>query len=1731
MDYTLKKAILAGKFSQIHSRGQTRCIKVFLCAHPEESKTQRKALREKVYPKLREYCRHNYGLEFQVFDGYDGIDPDDFNDTQLRQFRLKLLEECLQSSAGPCFVALLGEQYGNSCLPAEIEVSEFENLRYVTQNAGNTTEILETWYYRDENTIPPAYHLLEKEKFLSHYYDKMNDQARETDHKKWQATFNELKSILNHAVSLCVQKGILTMKQAARYFTSAMEDELRFALENKSPSNLRKCICYVHKIPSLCQATENIPEMELVDERGRGYEMHCLNKSETYSRLGWLRDVLLPSLAASGDLLVYTTTTTTLSDLTTDYQEKEEEYTEELCKQFYTDVVQLIDSNAQRRTECFESFSEEVKQHLSLCEAYSELYMCEYKEMKQIEEYIVQEETHTPLIVFGGPCTGKTVLLAKAVTQVITSKQILLLSAELRHEQTSTQSEDDERPSTLDLQHGTADISSEGSSQAMHYQVKKDQMQSWIRNTDPCLVIRFMFTSQYNSCLRTLLLGICRQIAFNYKKAVKSYWQDIHELKVNFASLLTAASKQQPLVLVLDGIDQISNEDNARTMWWLPDRLSPSVKVIISTSTRKHGILNKFKNLYKDSPWFLEVKPQQKECIQMFTKCLSAVGRKITSGQQIYVNEGIKQSLLPLYVHLLYKETKCWRSYEDIDEQCLGRSVHENIERLFHKLEKNYGFLLVSKFLSYITLSKSGISEAELVDVLSMDDKILLQFSDPKKIPNILRVPDWVIESLLFDLEVCLVKGIYMGYQLLSWTNRHFPFVVWKLYLTEMDTVVEMHNVLASYFSGQWAYGRPKPLVSIGNCTLTEKQISTQQVPEQNSFYKIYVDRQQPSQPWVFNLHFANQDSVFVNMRKVIEFPFHLKECGRAEDLFKNVLTLFCYYEAMVKAGCLYQLLFEIEEACQLTCRKELCVLSDIIRKSSCILQNSPDKLSMVLQSYLLPVVDTCPNLINLFKEADQNEFKTSVVCVLHSPLTLISCMYTTLCAIAEPSLVSGIVETESLIIVTLKNGTLYTLGDTETTTIKCSNLKEDTISVVKMSSDGKYLLLSTGKNKLLIFDCTSSAFLHNMEFTKAVVEVTEILQPIKGFGLCGTDVFVWFESANLVKVFNITSAEIVKQLSCLHEVTAFSHSLDKKYIFIGQQQNVISVFESDKSLPLVSICEEISEGFIHSIFCESVHAMYIIGSKGNVSVWDITNILTPQHTEEVHKTGEYYDDVVSTEHVLEQKILLVCKTASIEIWDTVDGIILDRFKGPRNSTFLNAILSSNCEFIIAGCQNCMPLLVWKRQTGQCVLILDHNFGEITMFTKCISQTSLVAVTSKGFLLVWNSELIDHASSMGRTAKSISIILVPLYSKHFYTGDGTNVIYKWSKISFKIDTSFEHEDLVENVAVTWTEEYLVTSDISGDLYVWRTANGENMHRIQSSHVHQLLITPNSHFVVSLCENSTSKVWKLTTGHTVCNIRAYLKQAIVTPESTFVVGLYDGALLAVSLWSGRITKRFSCDRWVIAFQSLLDYPEFIILITSDKILYTWNVAEETICQQVQLSNSFVDQLRVFQSSGDGAVLVSVLDKSINILHTVHKRVCVLTVEDTVLSYKLTKTGEFIIYICYGTQLNCYCDFHSNPVLNVVQISNGKNVARHFLGKPPSAMEISEDGVYIFVGFEDGTIGSYVIVGTNEDRFKMKENLGLLENKDHTYRKLGQYSCKKSPNIVWTENGSEMLDTQV
>ena len=59
-------------------------------------------------------------------------------------------------------------------MPGEVESAEFEMILDAAVEAGLDTHILEEWYCRDENSVPPAYYLKPKAQMLKNYQNSVS---------------------------------------------------------------------------------------------------------------------------------------------------------------------------------------------------------------------------------------------------------------------------------------------------------------------------------------------------------------------------------------------------------------------------------------------------------------------------------------------------------------------------------------------------------------------------------------------------------------------------------------------------------------------------------------------------------------------------------------------------------------------------------------------------------------------------------------------------------------------------------------------------------------------------------------------------------------------------------------------------------------------------------------------------------------------------------------------------------------------------------------------------------------------------------------------------------------------------------------------------------------------------------------------------------------------------------------------------------------------------------------------------------------------------------------------------------------------------------------------------------------------------------------------------------------------------------------------------------------------
>ncbi|NWS17249.1 NWD2 protein, partial [Pachyramphus minor] len=1641
---------------------------------------ERRALREHVYPKLREFCRENYGLEFQVIDLYWGVDADEWDSPELQKTRMKLLEDCLKSSAGPCFVGLLGEKYGNIRIPGEVESAEFEMILDAAVEAKLETRILEEWYCRDENAVPPAYYLRPKSEMLKNYQNTMESSSNSVNENKWQDISEEIKKIFKTAVKLLYENGKMKHSQAKRYLSSAIEDELDFALGKQTPAFLKKCVCYIRKIANI-ERFVKIPEMgkymDVVHTAGK-----FLRDPEAHEKLIKLRDEFIPTIVASSNLRVYTSVTH--CDMKLGYsQEVENHYIEGLGKQFYEDMIDIIQATVQQNFDTeTDTLYDEVLQHSSLCKTYSTFYEYRCEALSIVHKYVLPSKIGhiNPLIIYGGPCTGKTLLLAEAAKKA--------------------------------------------------YSWLQEEMGP---DSDPVVVIRFLGSTETSTDLKNILQSICEQLAVNYRCLVQSYPKKIHDLRDLFINLLNESSFHRPLVIIFDALEQLTDSDDGRKLWWLPIHLPRSVRIILSTLPNKHGILQKLRCLIHEESNYIELTARdRKMCSQVLKHQLLRVKRKVTSGQQIYVNEAFSKCTLPMFVNLTFREVRNWRSHKDVDESSLCVTVHESIEQLFWSLENKCGSRLLSRALGYITMSKSGLSEMELEDILALDNSVMYELNETVRESNPLRIPYIYIARLKEGLQGYLIERQVKNVTLLLWANRHLQLIAQKLYLHNEEDLHEMHTVMAEYFLGVWSGGRRKPFYNndqyLSGCPDHDSRGLNED--EKHCMDQTAFDRQAPDQPWVFQCNPLEPDIFFINHRKMTELIHHLTRCGRTDDLLYGVIMNFSWLYTMIRIGQFDKALSDIELAYTYSQEKELKFLASTLRSIKFKVLKYPGSLSAELQQRLLPVVSSLPKLRHLLLECDKDGPKYCSIVPLHSSMDVTysperlplssSCMH-----------VTEILPTfnPSTIIAALENGSISTWDVETRQLLRQITTAPSVILGMKLTSDEKYLVVATTNNTLLIYDNINSCLLSEVEIKGSKhCGIGGGSTFINGFTLSVNHALAWLEASKDVTVIDLLYGWPLYHFHCWYEVTCVQCSPDGVYAFCGQYLNTATIFHLGSGEKLATVNSEFSSGFVKFLLIlDTAQEMVMVDSEGSLSVWNMEEIANPQLTDDFDCRRED-SEVVSIELSEDQSAILICKALSIELLDTRVWKVAEKFRAKHNERFISAVLSKNSNCIIASMENTSAIFVWRRDTGQCMASLQEISGTIVRLIKSNHHNMLLSLSTSGVLSVWDIDIITAMSNIDKSGKPIQRLVLPARGELIYTLDGSDSVHKWNFSTGFIEAVFKHEGIVENCVLTSSGEIMVTSDDKCSQYVWHTVSGENIFRINGQKISELMITHNDQFVVSLCEQNASRVWRLATGHRVCNILVALQNAFITTANTFVVGMAKNKVLAVSLWTGSITKKFCCDDGasIVDIKLIPDCPDIIVFITSTETVNIWSLTEEVICRRVQLPTNFLKKLEDFEISPNGKLgIITRGDENINVLDLYSGKLRVVHAPGVIWRQRLSRDGRYLVYICCRGEEDD--DNGAVSSLIVMRLADGKNIGACSLYKTPTFLTLSQRHLNIIIGFDDGSIGTYTVVDRVDAALKIKiatsNSRQIFNNTTQVIRpKCHNYSFKAAADCIWRES---------
>ncbi|GIE99369.1 carbohydrate-binding module family 20 domain-containing protein [Paractinoplanes rishiriensis] len=253
--------------------------------------------------------------------------------------------------------------------------------------------------------------------------------------------------------------------------------------------------------------------------------------------------------------------------------------------------------------------------------------------------------------------------------------------------------------------------------------------------------------------------------------------------------------RQGRLLIFVDAVDQLDSPG----LSWLGMSGGSAVRTVVSCSDGTVA-----DRLPGDGPRLrLEPLPPSASGALLDT-WLAGARRRLRPEQRAAVL-GSAATGLPLHLRLAFEEARRWASYAPAEP--VPDTVPAVIDRLFARLsrEAEHGAVLVGRALGYLAAARSGLTEEELLDVLSADEDVLADLR--RRFPHAPvadRVPDAVWARLRADLSPYLTEHEDGGRTLLGFYHRQLAEAARRAFLD--GVAARRHAALAGYFG-------PRPLV------------------------------------------------------------------------------------------------------------------------------------------------------------------------------------------------------------------------------------------------------------------------------------------------------------------------------------------------------------------------------------------------------------------------------------------------------------------------------------------------------------------------------------------------------------------------------------------------------------------------------------------------------------------------------------------------------------------------------------------------------------------------------------------------------------------------------------------------------------------------------------------------------------------------------------------------------
>ena len=1067
------------------------------------------------------------------------------------------------------------------------------------------------------------------------------------------------------------------------------------------------------------------------------------------------------------------------------------------------------------------------------------------------------------------------------------------------------------------------------------------------------VIAHFVGASPGSTDVRRTLRRLCHELVTGGALTAEIP-EDPEKLRVAFAEILQQAAARKRVVILLDAINQFDPTTQLAGWSWLPEELPATARIILSTLAEKPETISSIEAIRHR-----RVPPKESELQPLTTEDAEAIIRDFLQRYRKSMTADQSAALLakadagtPLYLLVALEDLRTLGTYEEITDRIaqLPPDTRALFIWILKRLEDDDGFRdasgrktgqeLVSRFVSLLGASRHGLSQQELVELLSPGD------------------PQGNVAALAQLLRPYLMQR---G-EILDFYHGQFRDAAAISYLPTESQQLAAHDQLATYFRDRadpernqsWNGDTPRPFLEVvfhlvgaqhtddycqALCDLrfVEARCRMGQVFELIADYRLAQEylpeaqadlcdervREERDRRWTAEIiEYARQWS---NRRDRLARAEAVT--GQKPQLPEPVPTCEMWSEEKIQAEC-DRIIYSPTRRDRLEAFAgfvggQCYPLLEHSRRPSFVRQHAfnAEPGGAVHDAALALLREaTCPTLLRRWPSNSEANPKPS-------------CRYTLK---GHRDRVAGVDVTPDgrLAVSASWDNTLRVWDPESGACLRTLEGHGDQVSSVCITPDGRHAV-SVSWETLLVWDLESGACLRTLEGHSDPVNGV-CVTPDGRRAVSGSD-------DDSLRVWDLASGQ------CLYTLKGpsggfFSVSVtaDGRRVVSGGGDDTIRIWDLENGTGIGTL-----KG--HSSLVKSVSATpngrrVVSGSWDNtIKVWDLKSGACL-------RTLRGHVGQISSVRITPDGRRMVSggEDRLLRVWDVESGTCLRTLEG-HSFDITSVSVTANGRQAVSGSYD-KTLRMWDLRSGKCHRIVERH--DASVLTLCVTTDGRLVVTGSEdeTLRVWNSESGNSLHTLEGHTDCVSSVCV--------TPDGRRAV----SVAFRAASQRDHTPRV-----------------------WDLDRGECIQTLEGHDavVQSVGVTPDGRRAVSASWDKTLRVWDVESGvclRTMQGHTGYVKTASVTPDGLRAISAaseYDqGGDNALRLWdleSGKCINTLEGHTDLVTSVCVTPDGRRAVSASCDKTLRVWDL-EGGVC--LRTLHGHADIVEIVTLTPDGMRAVSV-----------------------------------------------------------------------------------------------------------------------------------------------------------